>query len=123
MFGARNVGRAVVADRIAAGWRAVAVARTDATLDALREAHPGVLTVRGDAADHAVVAEAIARAERVEGGVRARHRHRPPAGGQPVGHDSPPDVAGAEDDEDGWPAHAGSLTTRAAGPPAVDSAG
>src|SRR5688572_32571526 len=37
VFGARNVGRAVVADRIAAGWRAGAVARTDATLAALRE--------------------------------------------------------------------------------------
>jgi NAD(P)-dependent dehydrogenase (short-subunit alcohol dehydrogenase family) len=68
-FGARNVGRAVVADRMAAGWRAVAVARTDATLDALREAHPGVVTVRGDAADDAVVAEAIARAERDLGGL------------------------------------------------------
>jgi NAD(P)-dependent dehydrogenase (short-subunit alcohol dehydrogenase family) len=69
VFGARHVGRAVVADRMAAGWRAVAVARTDATLDALREAHPGVLTVRGDAADHGVVAEAIDRAERDLGGL------------------------------------------------------
>ena len=42
VFGARNVGRAVVADRLAAGWRALAVARSDATLDALREAHPAV---------------------------------------------------------------------------------
>jgi hypothetical protein len=28
-FGARNVGRAVVTDRLAAGWRALAVARSD----------------------------------------------------------------------------------------------
>ncbi len=69
VFGARNVGRAVVAERLAAGWRAVAVARTDATLDALRERHPGVLAVRGDAGDHDVVAEALARAERDLGGV------------------------------------------------------
>lgn len=68
-FGARNVGRAVVADRLAAGWRALAVARGDATLDALREAHPEVLTVRGDAGDHEVVAEALARAERDLGGL------------------------------------------------------
>lgn len=68
-FGARNVGRAVVADRLEAGWRAVAVARTGDTLDALRAAHPEVVTVRGDAADHAVVAEAIARAERELGGL------------------------------------------------------
>ena len=69
MFGARNVGRAVVADRLAAGWRALAVARSDATLDALREAHPGVVTVRGDAGDHAVVAEALGRAEVDLGGL------------------------------------------------------
>jgi NAD(P)-dependent dehydrogenase (short-subunit alcohol dehydrogenase family) len=69
VFGARNVGRAVVADRLAAGWRALAVARTDATLEALREAHPGVAVVRGDAGDHEVVAEALARAERDLGGL------------------------------------------------------
>lgn len=68
-FGARNVGRAVVAERLAAGWRALAVARTDATLDALREAHPEVATARGDAANHEVVAEALARAERDLGGL------------------------------------------------------
>jgi NAD(P)-dependent dehydrogenase (short-subunit alcohol dehydrogenase family) len=69
VFGARNVGRAVVADRLAAGWRAVAVARSDETLDALRADHPSVLAVRGDAADHAVVAEALGRAERDLGGL------------------------------------------------------
>ena len=68
-FGARNVGRAVVADRLAAGWRALAVARSDETLDALREAHPQVVTVRGDASDHALVAEALTRAERDLGGL------------------------------------------------------
>jgi NAD(P)-dependent dehydrogenase (short-subunit alcohol dehydrogenase family) len=68
-FGARNVGRAVVADRLAAGWRALAVARSEATLGALRERHPGALTMRGDAADHAVVAEALGRAERDLGGL------------------------------------------------------
>ncbi|HSI29757.1 MAG TPA: SDR family oxidoreductase [Miltoncostaeaceae bacterium] len=68
-FGARNVGRAVVAERLAAGWRALAVARTDATLDALREAHPEVATARGDAANHEVVVEALARAERDLGGL------------------------------------------------------
>lgn len=69
VFGARNVGRAVVAERLAAGWRALAVARTDATLDALRDAHPAVRTLRGDAGDHAVVAEALALARRDLGGL------------------------------------------------------
>lgn len=69
VFGARNVGRAIVADRLAAGWRALAVARGAETLDALADAHPGVATMRGDAADHAVVAEALGRAERDLGGL------------------------------------------------------
>lgn len=69
VFGARNVGRAVVADRLAAGWRALAVARSGETIDALRAAHPAVETLRGDAADHAVVAEALARAQRDLGGL------------------------------------------------------
>jgi NAD(P)-dependent dehydrogenase (short-subunit alcohol dehydrogenase family) len=69
VFGARNVGRALVADRLAAGWRALAVARGDETLAALREAHPEVATLRGDAGDHCVVAEALARAERDLGGL------------------------------------------------------
>lgn len=69
VFGARNVGRAIVADRLAAGWRALAVARGDETLDALRAAHPGVETLRGDASDHGVVAQALERAERDLGGL------------------------------------------------------
>ncbi len=69
VFGARNVGRAVVADRLAAGWRALAVARSDATLDALRAVHPEVAVARGDAGDHEVVAEALARAESDLGGL------------------------------------------------------
>jgi NAD(P)-dependent dehydrogenase (short-subunit alcohol dehydrogenase family) len=69
VFGARNVGRAIVADRLGAGWRALAVARSAETLDALVAQHPGVLTVRGDAADHDVVAEALARAEAELGGL------------------------------------------------------
>jgi NAD(P)-dependent dehydrogenase (short-subunit alcohol dehydrogenase family) len=69
VFGARNVGRAVVADRLAAGWRALAVARSDETLAALREAHPAVATLRGDASDHAVVSAALAQAERELGGL------------------------------------------------------
>ena len=69
VFGARNVGRAVTAERLAAGWRAVAVSRTAATLDLLRDAHPDVVTVQGDAADPEVVSEALARAENDLGGV------------------------------------------------------
>ena len=80
VFGARNVGRAIAADRLAAGWRVLAVARGQETLDSLRAAHPEVVAVRGDAGDHAVVAEALGRAERDLGGPgpdRQRHHLRP----------------------------------------------
>lgn len=69
VFGARNVGRAIAARRLTAGGRVLAVARTAATLDALRAAHPEVHTVHGDATQHAVVEEALGRAERELGGL------------------------------------------------------
>lgn len=69
VFGARNVGRAVTAARLAAGGRVLAVARTEATLATLKDAHPAVATLVGDAADHDVVAEALGRAERELGGL------------------------------------------------------
>ncbi len=69
VFGARNVGRAVAGERLAAGGRVLAVARTDETLRSLAEAHPDVVTERADATDHAAVADALARAERDLGGL------------------------------------------------------
>ena len=69
VFGARNVGRAVAARRLAAGGRVLAVARTQETLAALSEAHPEVHTLHGDATQHAVVEEALERAQRELGGL------------------------------------------------------
>lgn len=69
VFGARNVGRAVVARHLAAGGRALAVARSDDTLDRLRDAHGQVVAVRGDAADTDFVDEVLARAARDLGGL------------------------------------------------------
>ena len=69
VFGARNVGRALAARRLAAGGRVLAVARTPATLESLREAHPAVRTVHGDATQHAFVAEVLERAQRDLGGL------------------------------------------------------
>lgn len=70
VFGARNVGRAVVRERRAAGWGVLAVARTEATLARLRDEDPAVLTLAGDAADPGVVAAALERAEADLGPVR-----------------------------------------------------
>ena len=69
VFGARNSGRAILAERLARGWRGLAVARSEETLGRLREAHPEALTLRGDASDPGSVAEALARAEADLGGL------------------------------------------------------
>ncbi|MCU0307081.1 MAG: SDR family NAD(P)-dependent oxidoreductase [Thermoleophilia bacterium] len=69
VVGARNVGRAVVADRLAAGWKVLAVARTRSTLTELRRACPGVGTMEADAADPALMAAAIARCRMEMGGL------------------------------------------------------
>jgi NAD(P)-dependent dehydrogenase (short-subunit alcohol dehydrogenase family) len=69
VFGARNVGRAIVGERLGAGWRALAVARSEETLERLRAAHPGAVTTRGDAADPADVAAALDLAENELGGL------------------------------------------------------
>ena len=70
VFGARNVGRAVVGERLGAGWGVLALARTEATLELLRDAHPGALRRQGDAADTGVVRGALADAEAQIGPVR-----------------------------------------------------
>lgn len=69
VVGARNVGRAVAAERAAAGWRVLAVSRTAQSLERLREACPDALAVAGDARDPSVVAAAIARARDELGGL------------------------------------------------------
>ncbi|MDH3226409.1 MAG: SDR family NAD(P)-dependent oxidoreductase [Thermoleophilia bacterium] len=63
VFGARNVGRAVVAERLEAGWAVVAMVRTQATADALLEAHPQTTVLVGDASRGADVERVLAAAE------------------------------------------------------------
>lgn len=53
VFGARNVGRAIAAERREQGWDVLAVARTEETLAALSAAVPGVETRTADANDPA----------------------------------------------------------------------
>lgn len=69
IFGARNVGRAVIAERSATGWQCLAVVRTEATAARLRREHPAARVLVGDAADPAVVAAAIRTAEDTLGGL------------------------------------------------------
>jgi NAD(P)-dependent dehydrogenase (short-subunit alcohol dehydrogenase family) len=65
VFGARNSGAAIARERVASGHRVVAVSRTQATLDRLREAVPGVETQTGDASQPADVDAALLAAARL----------------------------------------------------------
>jgi NAD(P)-dependent dehydrogenase (short-subunit alcohol dehydrogenase family) len=96
VFGARNSGSAIASERLAGGWRVLAVARTEETLARLRHAAPGVETMAGDAARPGDVEAALARAEGGLGGldlvvnaVTAAPRDQPFGGGPVAG--APPD--------------------------------
>jgi NAD(P)-dependent dehydrogenase (short-subunit alcohol dehydrogenase family) len=57
VFGARNLGRAIIDVLVGAGWNAAGVARTDATLEGVASA--GALPIRADITDHASVTRAL----------------------------------------------------------------
>jgi NAD(P)-dependent dehydrogenase (short-subunit alcohol dehydrogenase family) len=57
VFGARNLGRAVIEDLRGRGWAVAAVARSDATLELARAA--GALALRADVTDQASVEDAL----------------------------------------------------------------
>jgi 3-oxoacyl-[acyl-carrier protein] reductase len=59
VFGARNLGRAIIETLIGAGWRAAAVARSDETLAGVEAV--GGLAIRADVTDPAGVTEALER--------------------------------------------------------------
>jgi NAD(P)-dependent dehydrogenase (short-subunit alcohol dehydrogenase family) len=67
VFGARNLGRAVVEGLLAAGWGVAAAARSDATLDGVRDL--GALAIRADVTDPASVGAALAETARAYGPV------------------------------------------------------
>ena len=95
VFGARNVGRAVVAERLAAGWAVAAMVRTDETAADLGSAHPGAHVLVGDAADERDVGRALAAgAAEGELGLIVNAITAPPRdhsfGGGPIG-DAPED--------------------------------
>jgi len=67
IFGARNLGRAVVEDLIARGWSVAAVARSEATLELVRSA--GALPLRADVTDPVSIEGALREAAEAHGGV------------------------------------------------------
>ncbi|MGO8906795.1 MAG: SDR family oxidoreductase [Solirubrobacteraceae bacterium] len=67
VFGARNLGRAVIETLIGHGWAVAGVARSDATLEGVTEA--GALALRADVTDQASVRSAVEQAAEAHGGV------------------------------------------------------
>ena len=67
IFGARNLGRAIVERLRTEGWSVAAVARSDATLETVSSY--GALALRGDVTDPASVRGAIDEAAAAHGGV------------------------------------------------------
>jgi NAD(P)-dependent dehydrogenase (short-subunit alcohol dehydrogenase family) len=95
IFGARNLGRAVVEDLIARGWSVAAVARSEATLELVRSA--GALPLRADVTDPVSIEGALREAAEAHGGldlvVNAASAYggdrRGPFGGGPMAEAAP----------------------------------
>lgn len=67
IFGARNLGRAVIDRLIAEGWSVAGVARSQETLQGITDA--GGLALSADVTDQASVREAVEQAAAAHGGV------------------------------------------------------
>jgi NAD(P)-dependent dehydrogenase (short-subunit alcohol dehydrogenase family) len=83
VLGARNLGGAIIEEFLGRGWKAAGVARSEDTLERVRER--GALALNADAADARSLSEALdhARAElgSVDAVVNAVSASRPPGGG------------------------------------------
>src|SRR6476469_9832603 len=67
IFGARNLGRAVIETLVADDWAVAGVARSQATLDGVREA--GALALKADITDPASVHAALEEVAAAHGGI------------------------------------------------------
>ncbi len=67
VFGARNLGRAVIELLLASGWSVAAVARSAGTLQAITDA--GALALSADVTEQASVRDAVAQAADAHGGI------------------------------------------------------
>jgi NAD(P)-dependent dehydrogenase (short-subunit alcohol dehydrogenase family) len=83
VFGARNLGRAVIELLAAEGWAVVGVARTQATLD--RVAQSGAVALEGDITDAANVRQVLERAAALHGRVDLVVNAAAPYGGDRSG--------------------------------------
>jgi NAD(P)-dependent dehydrogenase (short-subunit alcohol dehydrogenase family) len=67
VFGARNLGRAVIETLVANGWAVAGVAQSRSTLDGVRDA--GALALKADVTDPASVYAALEEVAAAHGGV------------------------------------------------------
>jgi NAD(P)-dependent dehydrogenase (short-subunit alcohol dehydrogenase family) len=92
VFGARNLGRVLARELAADGWRVAAVARSESTLEALRDEVPEAIGLLGDASDPAEVERLFAEVGEVDLVVNAITTT--PSYGGPV-HEAPPEALDA----------------------------
>jgi NAD(P)-dependent dehydrogenase (short-subunit alcohol dehydrogenase family) len=122
VFGARNLGRAVIELLLARGWSVAGAARSDATLAGVSAA--GALALRADVTDPASVERALREAASAHGGVDLVVNAAAAYGGSRSGpFGGGPIAAAAPDAFDAWaaaPARAAFAFLSAAGAFAVD---
>jgi NAD(P)-dependent dehydrogenase (short-subunit alcohol dehydrogenase family) len=92
VFGARNLGRVLARELAADGWRVAAVARSESTLEALRDEVPEAIGLIGDASDPAEVERIFAEVGEVDLVVNAITTT--PSFGGPI-HEAPPEALDA----------------------------
>jgi NAD(P)-dependent dehydrogenase (short-subunit alcohol dehydrogenase family) len=83
VFGARNLGRAVIEDLVAAGWRVAGAARSQATLDGVRAA--GAMALEADVTDPASIRAVLERVADEHGGIDLAVNAAAPYGGDRSG--------------------------------------
>ena len=92
VFGARNLGRVAARELAADGWRVAAVARTEETIERLREEVPGAVGLTGDASDPGDVERIFSEVGEVDLVVNAITTT--PGFGGPI-HEAPPEALDA----------------------------
>jgi NAD(P)-dependent dehydrogenase (short-subunit alcohol dehydrogenase family) len=92
VFGARNLGRVLARELAADGWRVAAVARSESTIEALRDEVPEAVGLIGDASDAADVERIFAEVGEVDLVVNAITTT--PSFGGPI-HEAPPEALDA----------------------------
>jgi NAD(P)-dependent dehydrogenase (short-subunit alcohol dehydrogenase family) len=92
VFGARNLGRILARDLSAAGWRVAAVARSESTIDQLKDEVPDAIGLTGDAGNAEEVERIFEDVGDVDLVVNAITTN--PSFGGPI-HEAPPDALDA----------------------------